>query len=861
MAQNPQQVQDLLNQIEAVYRRIGETNPFKNFNTSAFTDVNDAVRVLEQGLISSRRRLNELVNDAGELVSSFRAIVSEVKSGNIALSATTKSFNGLTSIASKIQSDQAGINVLRKKELQSLQKQFEQEQLNLKTNKDALVTRARELRAKKESQGLTAAEQKELTKVITAYQSTVSLLGDQDSAMAELNRKLGERLEREEKIEKAMGLGGAAIGAANTALSKLGLGGLADKLGLDKVNEKMREMSETLTEGGTKTATFKDKMSVLKGGIKEAGKNLVENLKDPLAIATLLAKEFVTALINGDKATGELAKGLNISYQAASRLRDDLNTVANLTGDANVNTRGLQESLMAVGRTLGSNAKLNKEDLITFTKLREQSGMTNENLAAMQRFTLVTGGTLEGNTKEFLAQAQITAQNNGVVLNTKQLLEETANVSDAIKLSAGGTAGGFAKAAAQVKALGLSLEKVDDIAGSLLQFEDSITSELEAELLIGRDLTLEKARQAALDGDLATVAEEISKQVGKAADFTTKGRIQQEALAKAVGMSRDDLAKTLVEREALAGLSGEEAKAGKETFDNLVKRYDVETATQMIKEKGFKTLMDQQSVQEKFNKGIEKLREVFISIAQPVLAIVDPIIDLLIPALQLIPALLAPITDTFKGISGILTGSVKSLSTMEKVMGGIGIAALFYLGITKSIAVYEGIIAMRKANALVIDEAMLYLEASKKAGILSTIGALTIQLGIQLGLLSAALATNAAVTGGVGVAVAVAAAAAGYAAIKAITADDMVSPGSSTSGYGKRTLFGPEGAIQLNNKDTIIAGTNLGGGSAGSDIGPLVLEMQNVRAVLQQILAKEGSVYIDSTKAGTAFAVGTSKLQ
>ena len=36
-----------------------------------------------------------------------------------------------------------------------------------------------------------------------------------------------------------------------------------------------------------------------------------------------------------------------------------------------------------------------------------------------------------------------------------------------------------------------------------------------------------------------------------------------------------------------------------------------------------------------------------------------------------------------------------------------------------------------------------------------------------------------------------------------------MSPGQGSSGYGNRTLFGPEGAIQLNNKDTVIAGTNL----------------------------------------------------
>jgi hypothetical protein len=40
-------------------------------------------------------------------------------------------------------------------------------------------------------------------------------------------------------------------------------------------------------------------------------------------------------------------------------------------------------------------------------------------------------------------------------------------------------------------------------------------------------------------------------------------------------------------------------------------------------------------------------------------------------------------------------------------------------------------------------------------------------------------------------------------------ANDMYSAGDGSSGYGKRTLMGPEGAIQLNNKDSVIAGTDL----------------------------------------------------
>ena len=41
--------------------------------------------------------------------------------------------------------------------------------------------------------------------------------------------------------------------------------------------------------------------------------------------------------------------------------------------------------------------------------------------------------------------------------------------------------------------------------------------------------------------------------------------------------------------------------------------------------------------------------------------------------------------------------------------------------------------------------------------------------------------------------------------------DDVIARGSGASGYGDNTLITKnQGAIQLNNKDTIVAGTNLG---------------------------------------------------
>ena len=118
-----------------------------------------------------------------------------------------------------------------------------------------------------------------------------------------------------------------------------------------------------------------------------------------------------------------------------------------------------------------------------------------------------------------------------------------------------------------------------------------------------------------------------------------------------------------------------------------------------------------------------------------------------------------------------------------------------------------------------------------------------------------------------GIAAAVAAAALGYQYYN--KADDMMSPGGG-GGYGSRTLMGPEGAIALNNKDTVIAGTNLfpkeGKQSQQSPSVQISMarleELQaSTNAILDNILSKQGTVTMDSTEVGTSFAMNSYQVQ
>lgn len=903
MAQNPnsnankqqedslKKIQSLLDQIQRSYNTLGEKSPFSRDAEKAakgYEDAEKAISGLEEALENVTRRISESNSSAKDLLSTLNSIVKEINPKAVNY---TKDFEGgfkkIVNEAKKLQYEEEGINKLSKKELETLEKKILINQSDARAAAERLLAE-QNIDQKIDKRTTKYKQLSEDTKVAIAF------LNDQNSIIKSINDKIQRRIELEKESNKIGGLAKASFEGLSTALDKLGFSGLSERLGINDAKEKMGELSDkiakdnqraidveneisslkrkrpktaegkqeiadrlkvlqdektTLAASNAQYAGMSGKMAVLKEGIMSMGQSLITNLKDPVSLTLLAVKEVIAALQAGDKATGELAKGFNISYQDALALREELNSVANLSSDINVNTQGLQESMVAVGKQLGSNVMLNQRDLVTFTKLREQAAFTNEELGSMQRLTLATGGTLEDNTGKFLAQAQINSQNKGVVLNTKQLLQETANVSDAIKLTVGGTAEGLGKAAGVAKSLGMNLEQVDKIAGSLLDFESSISSELEAELVTGKNLNLEKARLAALNGDLATVAEEISKQTGSAAEFTKMNRVQQEALAKSVGMNREELAKTLVEREALAGLSGEEAKAGKETFDTLVKQYGVEKAQQMIKEQGFDTLMKQQSVQERFNKSIEKLRDGLMGLVQPILEFIDPLMDIVNDLLPAINLILQPIIMYFK----FMLFPIKTMAEMLK-------------DITERVQMlFKGIGQIFNGN---FEQGFKSIGNALLGALLSPV---TLILRAFQGLVNASIDLINNIPGvDIG---------------KVSWAEDFKKATSIKDGMinskGGLVVSGEKGTYKLDPEDSVIAGTNLNnpeerinplgaigkaigsllGGGANIDISPLIQKMDEVNSQLISLNSKSYDVYLDSTKLGTGLAVGTSKVQ
>ena len=684
--------------------------------------------------------------------------------------------------------------------------------------------------------------------------------------------------------------------------------------------QKSKSLLTLLGEGG---ANLLDKLD--KSGT--ASKLMSLNLKDtvtPMRLMELAIGFVVDAFLSLDATTEKVAQNLGISFHEAVGMNSQFSQIAQDSNNIFVTTEGIANSQIQLSAALGTNAMFTAEMLQTQTELTNQLGLSAETGGEIAKLGLLTGKTSKEIAANVMGQSVAMNAANKTAITEKSILQEVAKLSSSIQLSMGNNPVALAKAVQTAKQFGMELSNVDGIANSLMNFEQSISNELEAELLLGKNLNLEKARTAALNNDLATVAEEIAKQAGSSAEFTAMNRIQQEALAKAVGMTKEDLAKSLQSKEILAKLGGKDADM--QAAYNRLKAEGLsqeEIATKLGDERLAQSLHSE-GIQSQFTASVAKMKELFVQIAAVLIPIVEPIMaavgfmaNLVSESMTLLKVL-GSIIGVYKVMKflgdGVYRNQILSniasklgLVTDQQVVGAKLSASITAKGnlltenqtalvkkrslltsikdnIQKKLGNNSLLVGLGhyirqsaiKAKDFILDKAGYLLQLAKNIAT----GAYNVILGIgnaikKSGLLSSiaemamraysSLAAIPFIGPILGIAGAAAAVTLGYMYYN--KADDMVSPGAG-SGYGSRTITGPEGAIALNNKDTIIAGTDLFNSNNNSTSPTQTVVQQDnsegkrTNALLEALINKPApTVQMDSIEVGTVAGMSAFSIQ
>ena len=346
------------------------------------------------------------------------------------------------------------------------------------------------------------------------------------------------------------------------------IGGFAAKLfGLKKDINVIDESILTKNKQGIQLE--KDKAKSALRAIK-ANKEIAESINDQLgflktfkniskAINTVLAANpliaaaavivgVVSAVIKLNKALSETAKEFGVSRGEAALIEGKLK-LAQFNGlGLSLTAEETRQAFVAINNELGSINNTSVSLIRNIARGAAETGTTADEFTKVLSIIESVSTESRDELVNSLSSAADEVRRLGIPIPSA-VFKDLASNTEFFARFAGEGGDNILQAAIQARKLGLNLGDVASISESLLDFETSIESQLEASVLLGRQINLDRARQLALSGDQKGLLQEIQKQVGGEAEFTRLNVVQRDALAKSVGLNVEQLSR-LVRNQA-----------------------------------------------------------------------------------------------------------------------------------------------------------------------------------------------------------------------------------------------------------------------------------------------------------------------
>lgn len=299
--------------------------------------------------------------------------------------------------------------------------------------------------------------------------------------------------------------------------------------------------------------------------------------------AAVKAIQFVFDLFVGaQRDTVEIARNLGTTREYSRELKKDFDNIAANSGTLRINGKDVAASAGQLAKALGASAPLSEELVLSTTELVKLYGVAND-AAALTALMFETQGT---STEEVAGNLQGISQNlaksDGILISQKTLMEKVASAGAEFAGYMGFSAEAIANSVISTTKMGINLQQASSIAKGLLDFESSISKELEAELLTGKQFNFELARSLALQGDFAGASAEVMKQVQGITEEQRKNPLIMQSLAAATGLTVEQLNEAYIRQTYLTGEVGkyhdELMKAGKEEQAALVAKMAARSA-------------------------------------------------------------------------------------------------------------------------------------------------------------------------------------------------------------------------------------------------------------------------------------------
>jgi hypothetical protein len=287
-----------------------------------------------------------------------------------------------------------------------------------------------------------------------------------------------------------------------------------------------------------------------------------------LSVLTLLVTDFVKVFTEVDTAAADFRISMGFIRSDTSELEKSVrNSYFNLA-QTGIVAKDLYDAIHAVGQSMGtiqaSTAAMRDDMALMSAQLGVAVGTSAEFERSMG---MMARNTMDSQKDMALFTSRLSA---AAGTNLNDVMNDVANATKTSYQFMTRSPLALSKAAVEAKRMGTSISDAAKSADTLIRFTESIKNEMEASVLLGESINLQRLRELAYRRDLAGVNKEILS-IAQKSKFEELDPLQQESVAKALGKSADELGKMVQADREMRRIRSDGSLAKQVTdYDRLV---------------------------------------------------------------------------------------------------------------------------------------------------------------------------------------------------------------------------------------------------------------------------------------------------
>jgi len=385
----------------------------------------------------------------------------------------------------------------------------------------------------------------------------------------------------------------------------------------------------------------------------------------PIALALAAAVMLIKKAFEIDEEITTFAKQMGVSKEEAFKTHHHLEDVAMDTKVIGANLHSMTAASVDLNAALGTSRQISTEMLESQVLLTKQYGMTGQQAAEFQQTAAGMGKTAPQMTQEIERTAKMYNTMTGDSVNFKDITADIAKTSKSTLANYKGNVAALTKAAIQAKKLGMTMDETREVSSNLLNIESSLENEMKANVLTGKHMNMNAARQLALQGDSVGAAAAAVAEAGSYNELMDMNILQRQAVADAAGVTVDQLMKSAELEKYSQALGGDKIKDMRDLTAEQLKQLTIQGDISAEEAMALEQKNQLSDSQDKINALTDKLSVIFGKVAGPIAEIIDPLMEIItfimpavMPAIKFAFAPLTGVINIIKGIAKIFDGDI-----------------------------------------------------------------------------------------------------------------------------------------------------------------------------------------------------------